>query len=137
MSHIYDPLSRIDVPPPRHDVESDSEEDYSDEEDELLTSAGEGSASASHLSFSPAALPNKTGAEAVTILVGQAGEGVAKAQGFTEEGRIDWKGRQVGSWAAQEEGTCILLYPGSAVTENISELAELVKTLLKKVAAKR
>lgn len=137
MSHIYDPLSRVDVPPPRHDVESDSEEEYSEDEDELLTSAGESSASASFLSFSPAPLPNNAGRQAYTILVGQAGEGVATAQGFKEEGRIDWKGRQVGSWAAQGEETCVLLYPGSAVSENIPELAELVKTLLEKLEGNR
>lgn len=141
MNPILDPLSRIDLPPSRHAMESDSEESE-DEDDQQLGSLDEQMADSLEtlLTFGPL---DGTGQQwqgkELVVLSGQTGEALANELNLQEQGQIMWKQRQQGSLAAGEDEKVayMLLYPSSVLVGDLRELSRFTRELLRQLQLRR
>lgn len=128
-SAIYDPLSRIDLPAPRHDVQSDDETDSEDEQGaagQSHTDAGQVVFSAQHLHAKP-----------TLVLVDQVGEGIAQHLRIPEQASVHWEdikrghSRQIASLGQFPNGTTVvLLSPGSYLRADLSRLSAVIREII-------
>lgn len=129
-SSIYDPLSRVDLPPSRHAVESDSESDSSDDDLEAVEQVAD-SEPASLLTFEPSGKLSALQGQRTVVFLDQVGEAIAGQLVGSEQASVSWKGRQQGSFAAgPDEWLYVLLYPASTLESRTEELALFARQLL-------
>lgn len=129
---IYDPLSRIDLPAPRHAVESEDEDedDFSDEDEE------ESSNSSARVSFSTSIQQYVN--RPVIALFDQVGEAITSYIGATEDVKILYNStKQIGALATHGESTLLLLAPGSTIRHNLSLLSRIARQVLVELKPER
>ncbi|CAO1614514.1 unnamed protein product [Parajaminaea phylloscopi] len=142
-SSIYDPLNRIDLPPPRHAVESDSESDFDDDDDDDIPRNADALSSSYRSHVSLETVGDGTGIQhalgkPTLFLVGQAGEGLAThlAVCAEERARLMWHDRQQASVACTTPGNVadavvvVVLYPSTTLQRQPLQLVALVDQLM-------
>lgn len=139
-SDIYDPLNRINVPPSRHAVESDSEDDDDDQDDSEMDPSGQDTSQEDvqfqSLSTSEASLQGQE----VIVLAGPVGEALSNYSAVVEVARLIWKGRPQASMAQQEGSPStllMLLYPSNVLVKRYSSLSTFLEHLLKQLKPTR
>lgn len=143
-SAIYDPLSRIDLPAPRHAVESDEEDDSDDYEAE----GDDAVVAPPRVTISPEAVPTVRGLHTL-VLIDQLGESMAQRLQLTESARIECEvgqgtigGKlQIGAVASTSLNgattTVLLLSPGSSLRADVGRLSLAVRAVLAEVRPSR
>ncbi|CAO1612767.1 unnamed protein product [Sympodiomycopsis kandeliae] len=133
MSAIYDPLSRADLPAPRHAIESD-DEDFSDDADEEKDLQEQ--APSSEVIFSTTSLDQFQGKN-VVVLVDQVGEAVADQLELTEIASVSVAQKQIASLAQCDDAVVMLLSPGSSLRGDLSRLTLIIRSVLLQIKPAR
>lgn len=131
-SSIYDPVNRIDVPPSRHAVESDSESDSQDDIDDADYESDDDVAKDVQIEGSLDALHGKD----LILLVDQVGETLAGqvSTGSSSICTALWKGRVQAAFDSNGIG---LIYPSSLLTTRPGVLSLVLGELLRRIAPRR
>ncbi|PWN26399.1 hypothetical protein BDZ90DRAFT_38062 [Jaminaea rosea] len=133
---LYDPVNRLDVPPSRHAVESDSESDSGDDLDDIDDERQEEDVVSQHLEME-GNLDALRGKDLI-ILVGQVGETIVSSL-KGEEGwarmvcTVKWQGRVQASFS---EGGVGLVYPSSLLMERPGIMSLVMAEMLKRLKPK-
>lgn len=133
-SAIFDPLNRIDLPPARHAIESDSEsEEESDAQDEVDGGPSSGRASGSaRIEEKVAGVLDPLRNGHALVLIGQTGESIAThaITSTNEIARLSWEGRTQASIGQLPGGIAIiLLYPSNILRRLHTELNEAIEVI--------
>lgn len=134
---LYDPVNRLDVPPSRHAVESDSESDSGDDLGDIDDERQEEDVVSQHLEME-GKLDALRGKDLI-ILVGQMGETLVRSlQGEERVARmvctVKWQGRVQASFS---EGGVGLVYPSNTLMGRSGIMSLVVAEMLRRLQPKR